>query len=123
MKFLKTISVEEFRTILNSIEKITPSDELVSLEDSFKRIISKDIVSRINVPHFRKSRMDGYAVIAEDTFEAEEDNLVELELIDTIKAGEIPQRKLKTGQCSYVATGAAIPDNSNGVVMVEFTEK
>ncbi|MFW9785573.1 MAG: molybdopterin molybdotransferase MoeA, partial [Candidatus Heimdallarchaeota archaeon] len=91
--------------------------------DSFKRIISKDIVSRINVPHFRTSRMDGYAVIAEDTFEAEEDNLVELELIDTIKAGEIPQRKLKTGQCSYVATGAAIPDNSNGVVMVEFTEK
>lgn len=123
MKFLRTISVEEFRTILNSIEKITPSDELVSLEDSFKRIISKDIVSQIDVPHFRKSRMDGYAVIAEDTFEAEEDYLVELKLIDTIKAGEIPQMKLKTGQCSYVATGAAIPDNSNGVVMVEFTEK
>lgn len=123
MKFLKTISVEEFRTILNSIEKITTSEELVSLNDCFKRTLSRDIVSKINVPHFKKSRMDGYAVIAKDTFEAEEDNLIELELIETIQAGEIPQKSLNPGQCSYVATGAAIPENSNGVVMVEFTEK
>ncbi|MFX1302111.1 MAG: molybdopterin molybdotransferase MoeA [Promethearchaeota archaeon] len=122
MKFLKTISVEEFRNILNSIQKIITDEELVTLEDSFNRIISRDITSNINVPHFRKSRMDGYAVIAEDTFSAEEDNLVELELIETIQAGDIPQKKLNNNQCSYVATGAAVPENSNGVVMVEFTE-
>ncbi|MFX1496672.1 MAG: molybdopterin molybdotransferase MoeA [Promethearchaeota archaeon] len=123
MKFLKTISVEDFRIILNSIEKITTTEELVSLNDCFNRTLSRDIVSKINVPHFKKSRMDGYAVIAKDTFEAEEDNLIALELIETIQAGEIPQKSLKTDQCSYVATGAAIPENSNGVVMVEFTEK
>ncbi len=67
--------------------------------------------------------MDGYAVIAEDTFGAEEDNLVELELVETIQAGDIPKKKLNKGQCSYVATGAAIPENSNSVVMVEFTER
>ena len=123
MKFLKTISVEEFKNILNSIQKIVTDEELVSLEDSFNRIISRDLTSNINVPHFRKSRMDGYAVIAEDTFGAEEDNLIELELIETIQAGDIPQKELNKGQCSYVATGAAIPENSNGVVMVEFSDK
>lgn len=122
MKFLKTISVEEFRNILNSIQKITTDEELVPLEDSFNRIISRDITSLINVPHFRKSRMDGYAVIAKDTFGAEENNLIELVLIETIQAGDIPQKKLNNNQCSYVATGAAVPENSNGVVMVEFTE-
>ncbi|NVM35931.1 MAG: hypothetical protein HWN81_10065, partial [Candidatus Lokiarchaeota archaeon] len=123
MKFLKTISVEEFKKILNSISKIVTDEELVSLEDSFNRIISRDISSNINVPHFRKSRMDGYALIAEDTFGAEEDNLIEFELIETIQAGDIPQKKLNKGQCSYIATGAAIPENSNGVVMVEFSDK
>ena len=76
MKFLKTISVEELRNILNSILKFDLEEEIVSLEDSFNRVISRDIKSNIDVPHFRKSRMDGYAVIAEDTFEAEEDNLI-----------------------------------------------
>ncbi|NVM56398.1 MAG: molybdopterin molybdotransferase MoeA [Candidatus Helarchaeota archaeon] len=49
--------------------------------------------------------------------------MIELELIETIQAGDIPQKKLESGQCSYVATGAALPENSDGVVMVEFTEQ
>ncbi|MFX0039226.1 MAG: gephyrin-like molybdotransferase Glp [Promethearchaeota archaeon] len=123
MKFLKTISVEEFRKILNSIRRIEKEEELVKLDDSFNRIISRDITSKINVPHFRKSRMDGFAVIAEDTFGAEEDSIIEIEVIETIQAGDIPQKSLNRGQCSYVATGAALPENSNAIIMVEFTEK
>jgi molybdenum cofactor synthesis domain-containing protein len=123
MKFLKVISVDEFKKILNSIQKVEMGEELVNLDDSFNRIISKDLISNINVPHFRKSRMDGYAVIAEDTFGAEEDNIIELELVETIQAGDIPQKKLHQGQCSYIATGGAVPENSNAVIMVEFTEK
>ncbi|KKN23546.1 hypothetical protein LCGC14_0903910 [marine sediment metagenome] len=123
MKFLKTIKVEEFKEILSSVPISRTEEEIVSIKESFNRITSRDIISRINVPHFQKSRMDGYAVIAEDTFGAEEDNFVELELIEVIQAGDIPQKGLDKGQCSYVATGAAIPENANGVVMVEFTEK
>jgi len=123
MKFLKTISVNDFKNILHSIQKLIMDEELISLEEAFNRIISRDVISTINVPHFRKSRMDGYAVIAEDTFGAEEDNLIELELIETIQAGDIPRKELNKGQCSYVATGAAIPENSDGVVMVEFSDK
>jgi len=123
MKFLKAIAVEEFKDLLNQVSKIHLDEEIISLEDSFNRILSRDILSAIDVPHFRKSRMDGYAVIAEDTFGAEEDNIISLELVETIQAGQEPKMKLKNGQCSYVATGAAIPENANGVVMVEFTEK
>jgi len=122
MKFLETIKVEEFKGILDSISELKTEEELINIEECFNRIISRDIKSSIDVPHFRKSRMDGFAVIAEDTFGAEEDNLIELELIETIQAGDIPQKRLNNGQCSYVATGAAVPENANGVVMVEFTE-
>ncbi len=67
--------------------------------------------------------MDGYAVRAEDTFGAEEDNEIPLKLIEMIEVGDIPQKELEKGQCSYVATGAAIPKNADAVVMVEYTEK
>lgn len=123
MKFLKTIKVEEFKEILDSVPILRTEEEIVSIEESFNRITSREIISRINVPHFRKSRMDGYAVLAEDTFGAEEDNLINLKLIEVIQAGDIPQNRLGKGQCSYVATGAALPENASGVVMVEFSEK
>ena len=123
MKFLKTIRVEDLKDILNSIPKISRSEETISLSDSFNRVISKDIKSTIDVPHFRKSRMDGYAVIAENSFGADENNQISLKLIETISAGDVPQKKLNDGECSYVATGAAIPDNADSVVMVEFTER
>ncbi|MFX0080951.1 MAG: molybdopterin molybdotransferase MoeA [Candidatus Hodarchaeota archaeon] len=122
MKFLKTIKVEEFKDILTSISILEIEEEQLNIENCYNRIVSRDIRSTIDVPHFRKSRMDGYAVIAKDTFGAEEDNLIELELIETIQAGDIPKKRLDNKQCSYVSTGAALPDNSNGIVMVEFTE-
>ncbi|MFX1258570.1 MAG: gephyrin-like molybdotransferase Glp [Promethearchaeota archaeon] len=123
MKFLKTIGVEELKKILDSIPKINLEEETIRLDQAFNRVLSEDVISNIDVPHFRKSRMDGYAVIAEDTFTAEENNIITLQLIETIRAGEKPQKELKSGQCSYVATGAAIPEGANGVIMVEFTEK
>jgi molybdenum cofactor synthesis domain-containing protein len=123
MKFLQTIKVEEFLNILEAIAKVKTIEEIILLEEAYNRVLFRDIISPIDVPHFRKSRMDGYAVIAENTFLAEEDNFIEFELIETIPAGEKPQKQLSTGQCSYVATGAAIPENADGVVMVEFSEK
>ncbi|GAH66102.1 unnamed protein product, partial [marine sediment metagenome] len=123
MKFLQTIKVDEFKKLLASIPKIKTEEESVPLEESFNRVLFKDIISPIDVPHFRKSKMDGYAVIAKDTFPAEEDNLIEFELIETIPAGNKPLKKIHKGQCSYVATGAAIPEMADGVVMVEFSER
>jgi len=123
MKFLKTIRVEELKQILNEIPRIMLGEEMINLDLAFGRILSEDIVSAIDVPHFRKSRMDGYAVVAEDTFTADENNIIVLELIEIIQAGDKPQKEIKKGQCSYVATGAAIPNGANGVVMVEYTEK
>ncbi len=121
--YLDSISVQEFNKILNEIPNLQLEEEIVSIDNSFNRVTSKDIKSPINVPHFKKSRMDGFTLHSEDSFGAEEDNLISLKLVETISAGDIPQKKLNDGECSYVATGAAIPENADGVVMVEFTER
>ncbi len=67
--------------------------------------------------------MDGYAVIAEDTFSASEDNPVSLKLMEVVGAGDVPEKNLINGFCTEVSTGAPVPEDSNGVVMVEFTDK
>lgn len=123
IKFLKTISVDKFRTLLKELPPLQLGIEQINLEKSFNRKIAEDIKSPINVPHFRKSRMDGFALRAKDTFGAEEDNLIPLTQIEVIEAGEIPQKTIKEGQCAYVATGAVIPNGADAVVMVEYSEK
>jgi len=123
MKFLKAVSVDKFRELLKDISRLELGEEELQLEEVFNRRVARDIKSPIDVPHFRKSRMDGFAVRAEDTFGAEEDNLIPLHQVDSIEAGDVPQKKIKEGECAYVATGAAIPEGGDGVVMVEFTDK
>ena len=43
MKFLQTIKVDEFKKILASIPKIKTEEESVPLEESFNRVLFKDI--------------------------------------------------------------------------------
>ena len=57
MKFLRTIKVEEFKKILRSIPKIKTSEEIIPLEEAYNRVLFRDIISPIDVPHFRKSRI------------------------------------------------------------------
>ncbi len=97
--------------------------EKVPLKEAFNRRTAERIESAINVPHFRKSRMDGYAVRAQDTFGAEENNQIPLKQVESIEAGDIPKKKVGERECAYVATGAAIPEGADAVVMVEFTDE
>ena len=80
------------------------------------RILAEDVKSDMDIPPFDKSAMDGYACKKADLSN-------ELTVIETIPAGNKPLKKIHKGQCSYVATGAAIPEMADGVVMVEFSER
>ncbi len=101
----------------------TESIEEVHLFNSVNRILAEDVISNVDVPPFDRSKMDGYAVKSEDTYDAEEDNPITLKIIDSVKAGEYSNREIKHNQCIEIATGAPIPKGANAVVMVEYTEK
>ena len=70
-QFLNVVTAEEAHRIFR--EAVAPSplgEEAVPLEQALGRVLSQDIVSRVDVPAFDRSNMDGYAVRAEDTFGA-----------------------------------------------------
>lgn len=95
----------------------------MKLEDSLRRVLADDVHTTMNLPPFRRASMDGYAVIAEDTFTASEDSPVSLKLLEAVGAGDVPEKKLKKGFCTEISTGAPVPNGAEAVVMVEFTEK
>ena len=76
-----------------------------------------DIVSPMDIPPFASSAMDGYAVQAAD-LSAEGGQLA---VVDHIPAGKIPQKKIGSGQCARIMTGAPVPEVADTVVPVEWT--
>ena len=120
-EFLNIMDPDEVKKIVENIP-INKKIEKVSLENSLTRILSEDITATISLPPFRRVSMDGYAVIAEDTFSASEENPIHLKLLEVVGAGDVPAKNLISGFCTEVATGAPVPENASGVVMVEFTD-
>ncbi|MCJ7581448.1 MAG: molybdopterin-binding protein, partial [Candidatus Aminicenantes bacterium] len=120
--FGKLTSLKEARAILADIVTKIPN-ELIPLEKALYRILAEDIISELDVPNFRKSAMDGFAVIASDTFGAGNTNSKTLRIVDSVVAGKVSRTILKTGACIEITTGAPLPEGADAVVMIEYTEK
>jgi len=121
--FHQLISFEEAkRIIMENTQEMERSEE-VSIVDAVDRVLATDIYAPFNVPGFKRAAMDGYAVRAEDTFNASLTNPKKLRVIGKIFAGETSRKKIGEGECIQIATGAALPDGSDAVVIVEDTER
>ncbi|MFX1261247.1 MAG: gephyrin-like molybdotransferase Glp [Promethearchaeota archaeon] len=96
--------------------------ETVPISAASGRVLATDILADRSVPPFNRSAMDGYAVIAEDTFGADEGG-IKLELKGVIHAGDVSENAVTPGCCIQIATGSPLPQGADAVVMVEYTEK
>ena len=120
--FGRLASLEEAREILFKHAPQVESIE-VGLGQAVGFVLAEDVKAEIDVPHFVKAAMDGYAVRAEDTFEAADSRPVTLNLLGSIEPGMQPERAIGRGECFEIATGAALPEGADAVVMVEYTEQ
>lgn len=96
--------------------------EEVPVKDSFNRILAEDIVSKIDVPEFDRSAIDGYAVVAKDTEGANDTIPTFLDKIGESIMGEATSIEIKNGECVYVPTGGMLPKGATACVMIEHTE-
>ena len=104
---------EAYKLVINSAVKV--ENEYVDLNNSLNRILAKDVISDVNSPPFDKSAMDGYACRREDIHN-------ELQIIEVIPAGIVPEKRIEKNLCSKIMTGAMVPDGADCVLMVEYTE-
>jgi len=96
--------------------------EWLPLNQCTDRILAKDIVATENIPSFRRSTMDGYAVLAVSTYGASESNPALLFIKETIDMGKQPNHTINTQEASKIATGGMLPEGADSVVMVEYTD-
>jgi len=113
---------EALELLLNDLDEI-PEVEEVPLDDALGRVLAEDVVSPIDSPPFDRSAVDGYALRAEDTFQAREYSPVELRVIDEITAGGVSDATVEPGTAVKLMTGAKLPEGANAVLMQEMAER
>lgn len=85
-------------------------------------VTAEPLRSRVALPGFTNSAMDGYAVRAADTRGASADSPVSLPVTGDIPAGDTRSLRLEPGTCWRIMTGAPLPEGADAVVQVELTD-
>jgi len=119
---LHVVTPEEARQIIAETVTAQEKTESVSLEHALGRIAGEDILSPEDLPAFDRSTVDGYAVIAEDTYGCSESIPAMLLCDGEIQMGERVRRTLEKGHCMRIATGGSLPPGSDAVSMIEYSD-
>jgi putative molybdopterin biosynthesis protein len=123
-QFLRVLDRDEAEQRFRAAIDLTPRGlERVPLDAALGRVLAADIISPVDVPSFDRSNVDGFAVVAEDTFGASEEVPRSLRLgEETIHTGVVPMTVVRPGEAVSIATGGMVPRGADAVVMVEHTE-
>jgi putative molybdopterin biosynthesis protein len=123
-QFLDVIDRDEAEKRFHAVLDLRPLEaEEVALSVALQRVLARDMVAPLDVPSFDRSNVDGFAVRAEDTFEASEDRPRTLHLNGEVLApGQEPTQPIARDTATTIATGAVIPRGADAVVMIEYTD-
>ncbi len=123
-QFLQVLDRDEAERRFRAAINLTPRDiERIPLDAALGRVLAAHVVSPVDVPSFDRSNVDGFAVVAEDTFGASEEVPRTVLLGDEeIHTGIIPTTVLHPGKAVLIATGGMVPRGADAVVMVEHAE-
>ncbi|MCS6882866.1 MAG: molybdopterin molybdotransferase MoeA [Oscillochloridaceae bacterium] len=97
--------------------------ETLALHDALDRVLAEDLHSPVDLPAFPRSTVDGFAVRAADTYGASEGLPAYLTLCGEAPMGRAPTITVGAGQAALIHTGGMLPDGSDSVVMVEYTQR
>jgi molybdopterin molybdotransferase len=114
MEYLSVAAAQ--KCVLESVS--TLKVESVRLERSLGRVLAEEIRANRDQPPYDVSAMDGFAVRSADL----ENVPAALEVIEDIKAGDMPRKTVQAGQCARIMTGAPVPEGADAVMRVEDTQ-
>lgn len=114
-------SVEEHLTgILERVAPLSPLE--LQLLDAHGSLLVDEVAATGDLPPFDNSSMDGYAVRLADVADAGERYPVVLDVIADIAAGNTSDVPVEPGTCARIMTGAPIPEGTEAIVPVEWTD-
>ena len=110
-------ALEQILSAFSPLQPVT-----LPLLEASNMILASDVVARNDVPPFRNSAMDGYAVRAADTASATWSTPAELPVTAHVAAGQRDVPPLGAGEAIRIMTGAPLPVGADAVVRFEETD-
>jgi molybdopterin molybdotransferase len=123
VEFLTSITSAEALALIESFPLGGQHKTDVNLNEATGRILATNIVASENIPPFRRSLVDGYAVKAKDTYGARETSPALLVHSGEVRVGQSTTVVVGNGQAVYVATGAMVPEGADAILMQEYVRK
>ena len=112
------MTIEVARKYIRNFLKAKSKTEYVNTEDALNRILGETIISKINVPNYNNSAMDGFAFKLDSLKEKNT-----LEVATTILAGDLSKQKINHGFAAQVMTGSKIPNGTDTVLPFELVKQ
>ena len=113
-----SILIEDALAKIKKLTKKISTYEYVNLIDSHDRTVFENIKSKLKVPNYDNSAMDGYALNIQSLA-----NNKNLKIIGISLAGSPFKGKIKKNECVKIMTGAVLPKDCNIVIMKEEINK
>lgn len=111
------IEIEEARKRIKSA--VYPlNSELCKIEHANSLMLAEDIISPVDLPGFRHSAMDGYAMQRRDLGSG----IRKFRIQQEVQAGHTNPMTVESGHAVRIFTGAVVPDNADIVIIQEKTE-
>lgn len=112
------MTIDKAGDFINKFLDIRLKTEHVNTEDALNRILADDLISKINVPNYNNSAMDGFAF---NLNSLKKNN--KLKISSTILAGDLSKQNIKPGFAAQVMTGSKIPDGTDTVLPFELVDQ
>ena len=119
--FFKVLAPQEALGLLLAVEPV--GKETIPSVQGRGRVLAEDLFSTVDLPHFHRAAMDGYAVRAKDTFGASQSLPAYLKLAGVVEMGKEATQVLNKGEAIRISTGGMMPPDADSVVMVEYTDE
>jgi molybdopterin molybdotransferase len=113
------VSCDDALEVLHHFRPV--GSELVAVEDVAGRVLARAARAALDVPHFARAYMDGYAVRAADTAGASDALPARLRVVGAVEMGEPAPGRVRRSEAMRIPTGGMLPPGADAVVMVEHT--
>ena len=100
----------------------TPDIETLDPRAALGRTLAQDVRAPADLPAFRRSTVDGYALRAAESFGASPGLPALLRLAGELRMGEAAQQPLAPGSALLIHTGGMLPPDADAVIMLERTQ-
>ncbi len=119
--FFKVVTPQEALRLLLQVAPV--ATERIPTISGRGRVLAEDLFSSVDLPHFHRAAMDGYAVVSKDTFGASASLPAYLKLAGIVEMGKEATQPIGTGEAIRISTGGMMPPHADAVVMVEYTDE